>query len=313
MYWLSLLLFGGQIYCISTVSFFLVSSLELLFTGAYEALFPSIVGEKHLLTANSFQNLAENLSIVLGPILAGIGVKALGVKTAFLMDGFTFLFSAFCIISMRDYFKNIQTTKRESSYIQDLKEGIKYSFNTKGVKFILIMGVLSMLGFGGYSALLVVYAKDVLKTGVTGYGLLYAANGIGSIVGALILGLFAYSITIKKGKGIALSMTIISITTLFFALANSLRVALFILLIEGIFVALSQVSQETVLQEIVPIDLRGRVFLSLTSVTNIAMIISMVIAGTISDLLGIRSVFLIAAGLCFISSCVGWLKLKEIV
>jgi len=307
----SLMYFSSHLLGIYTI-FFLVSSMGLLFSGSYESFFPFIIERENLLAGNSLQKLSESVSVVLGPILAGVAIRFWGIKMAFLIDGITYLFSALCIFlisttsSLRDKGERVQR-----SHLGEIRDTVIYIKKERVVKTLLIMGIISMLGFGAYSSLLVVYANDALNSGVTGYGALYSADAMGSIIGALALAFLAKFIK-KKGAAIALGYSIISLTTLMFAYARSMGIAISVLIFEGIFLALSQTNEETVLQEIIPDEYRGRVFLGLGALVNIATLLSMAAAGIVNDFIGIRNVFLLASMLCAVSASIGWWKIRKI-
>ncbi|MEO0300347.1 MAG: MFS transporter [candidate division WOR-3 bacterium] len=289
-------------------------SFGLLSYASYQSVFPKIVGKDNLFIANSYQNFSDNFSMIIGPLLAGIFTSKIGIKWAFIIDSFTFFISALSwfLVNFTSNIDQVYTIiKEEVNFFDSLRVGIKFLLGDKVLKIILTMGILSMFGFGAYSALMVVFAKDILNAGVAGYGLIYVGDNIGSIIGAIGLSLIAHKI-LNKGKFMSIGLGAIGITTILFALSNSLKIALLILIIEGIFVSLFQISEETILQLRIPENLRGRVFLVIGGLTNLSSVISMALAGIISDLIGVRSVFIISGIIAIFSSLIGLFRLKGI-
>lgn len=290
---------------------FLVFSLRVLFSGAHLSFFPLVVGNDNLLTANFLQSSLGNVSMILGPILAGATIRVFGSEVAFLVAGIGYLFSGTLIHSIATAKHSNPEDEREKLVSGTFAEALSYILREKVIRVLLVMSVVSMLGFGALSALLVVYAKDALNAGAGGYGALLSADALGGIIGGVLLSFFAGLIR-AKGVAIALGGTVVSVTTFALAHVSSLSWAIAILVCEGLFITLGNANQETLLQETVPEAYRGRVFMGFQKIVSIATVLSMAIAGAMHDLIGIRNVFLVSSALAATAATIGWWKLREV-
>jgi MFS family permease len=295
------------------VVFAMLSILGLLFDGAYQCVFPAIVGKENLVTGNSLQSLCGNVATVLGPVLAGAVVSLWGTEAAFFINALTYLFSAMCVYHItavsppRDQERNAR-----ASYWSEINYVAGYMAKNRTVKTLLIMETISMFGFGALTALMIVFAKDALNADVLGFGSLYSAESMGSIIGALALAFVAKGNIKHKGALVSLAYTVLSLTTIAFAFSRSVVVAIVVLVLEGVFVAFQYIAVQTLLQEVIPDEYRGRVLMGFAALVNVVTLASMGLAGIAGDIFGIRSVFLLAGALCFISACIGWLRLREL-
>lgn len=293
------------------ILFFVLSLFSILFQGAFTASFPNLIGKQNLLQANSLQTFSTYTTMALGPILAAFIIKAWGVHVAFIIDGITYLFSAFLLLlipseSFSSHVKK-STQQISSSAYNNFKEGLLYIKNNKSIFSLCVMDSISMLGFGAYSALLIVFADKALSGGVELYGLLFSADAIGGILGALLL--FSVSKLFKNYKYIVvLNLGVISLISIIFATLTSAHLAIAILLFEGVFLAFYESAKMTIYQNSTEDSCRGRVLLSAYAFSNIAMLISIFIFGYLSDVIGIRSVFVLAGIFGLIATGYGALR-----
>ena len=140
--------------------------------------------------------------------------------------------------------------------LKSLGEGLRFVFNSQVILAALALDMFAVL-FGGAIALLPVFADDILKVGEVGYGWLRAAPGIGSIITLLILSL----VPLKSNPGMKLLFSIgaFGVTTIVFGLSTSFVLSFVMLVLGGLFDAISVVIRGTILQLYTPDSMRGRV------------------------------------------------------
>src|SRR5205809_6010286 len=136
-------------------------------------------------------------------------------------------------------------------------EGILYSIKHPRVRTILLL-FLAVGVFGwSYAVLMPSFARDVLGRGANGYGILMSASGTGAFVGALLVATFGHLITPRK---IALGgVWLFSASMLALSFTKSFPFALVFLFAAGFGMLLFFSTSNTVLQTIVPDEMRGRV------------------------------------------------------
>lgn len=144
----------------------------------------------------------------------------------------------------------------EQKTLESVKEGIRFVFKTKEVLGALSLDLFAVL-FGGAVAMIPVFAKDILKVGVVGFGWLNAASDIGSILVIVLLTVFP----LHKAQGRKLFFSIggFGICILVFALSTSFWLSFAALLLSGILDGVSVVIRGTILQLKTPDNMRGRV------------------------------------------------------
>ena len=135
--------------------------------------------------------------------------------------------------------------------------GIVYSMKHQRVRTILLL-FLAVGVFGwSYIVLMPAFARDVLGRGANGYGLLMSASGVGAFIGALVVATYGHLFTPRK---LALGgVWLFSIALLAFALTRNFYLALVFLTFAGFGMLLFFSTSNTVLQTIVPDEMRGRV------------------------------------------------------
>jgi MFS family permease len=144
-----------------------------------------MVGKDDLMNAIALNSSLFNGARVFGPALAGVLIGIIGVAGCFLLNGASYLAIVAAYLAMR-LPAAAQRAERRPIWHETL-EALRYVRGERVLRAIIgLVTVVSLFGWP-YSVLLPVFARDVLHTGATGYGLLMTANGTGALVGALTL------------------------------------------------------------------------------------------------------------------------------
>jgi hypothetical protein len=193
-----------------------------------------------------------------------------GYKAAFISVGIIEIISLIAVIRIP---RQAIMKKEKEPIVKSLGEGLKFVFRSELILAALSLDMFAVL-FGGAVALLPVYALDILHVGEIGFGWMRAAPGIGSV---LALGILSF-IPLKKTPGIKLLLAIIGfgvttiifgycgyfgvdkiISILGFGISWGFIIAFLMLLLGGMFDAISVVIRGTILQVYTPDSMRGRV------------------------------------------------------
>jgi len=215
------------------------------------ALLPGIVGEGDLPRAVAFSSSAMQTATIIGPALGGLlyvfGASApLGLAAA--MSGAT------CLVILA-----VPMERKPPS-----KEPVTLASVFSGLAFIwrrpVILGAISLDLFavllGGVTALLPIYAHDILQTGSFGLGLLRSAPA----VGALAMSFFVSRIVgANVGRTMFASVVAFGLATLVFALSRDMILSLAALAVTGAADNVSVVIRQSLVQLGTPDDMRGRV------------------------------------------------------
>jgi predicted MFS family arabinose efflux permease len=182
-------------------------------------------------------------------------IGAVGVAMCFFLNGLSFIAVIAGLLMMR-----LPRFERKIEIVsagEHAWEGVLYSIKHPRVRTILLL-FLGVGVFGwSYAVLMPAFARDVLGRGANGYGILMSASGTGAFVGALLVATFGHLFTPRK---IALGgVWLFSIAILAVSFTKSFPLALVFLFAAGFGMLLFFSTSNTVLQTIVPDEMRGRV------------------------------------------------------
>jgi predicted MFS family arabinose efflux permease len=181
-------------------------------------------------------------------------------------------------------------------------EGILYSIKHPRVRTILLL-FLAVGVFGwSYAVLMPAFARDVLGRGANGYGVLMSASGTGAFVGALLVATFGHLFTPRK---IALGgVWLFSMAMLALSFTKSFPLALVFLFVAGFGMLLFFSTSNTVLQTIVPDEMRGRVMGVWSLVFGAMIPLGGLEAGAVAHWLGTPFALAFGAIICAASALV---------
>jgi len=217
-----------------------------------QTLLPSLVDHESLPRALALAGSVRQAAVISGPLLGGL-LYISGAATVYLVSALLFLFSAGMIFLLQ--------IKRPSR----VSEPFSVASFFAGISFIrqrpVIFGALSLDLFavllGGATALLPVYAKDILHTGAWGLGLLRAGPAVGALLASLCLA--RYPLVKQVGKVLYLSVAIFGLATVAFAFSTWLPLSFLLLAVLGGSDMISVVIRSTLVQLETPDMMRGRV------------------------------------------------------
>jgi MFS family permease len=161
---------------------------QALFQPSFTAIVPEIVPREELVQANALREMLEPLGMrFAGPVLGGVLIALFGVGTAFLVDAITFAVSAVVVMSIRP--RPPPPRSGRGSLWRDLGEGFAYVRAHAWLWGTLVGAALFLLlTFGPFEVLLPYIIRNELGGGADMFGIVLAAGGAGSFVGAVILG-----------------------------------------------------------------------------------------------------------------------------
>jgi MFS family permease len=231
-----------------------ISGLGQAFGGpAYQSLIPSLVEKKDLPNAIALNSIQFNLARVFGPLLAGIAMM-LGLAACFGLNGLSFLIVIFALMSL--HVKHIKPAGQKPM-LQEMKGGIAYA---RSQPVLLGLTVLAfMTTFLGLPLLtfLPVFVRDVFEQDFGQLSIMMAYSGIGAVAGALVV---AWAGRFKH-MGLALLMVQVMFGVLLtmFALSRTLWLSHLLLFLAGAALVVVFSMTSSLVQLIVPDELRGRV------------------------------------------------------
>jgi MFS family permease len=263
------------------------------FRPAVYAGLPNVVVDDELPRANGLLQSAENVTLAAGPLLGGLLVAWIGPDPAYWLNAASFLISALLILRIRRTLE--EGGPAGEGHWRELVEGLGLVKRSRPLLTVLVVWSIFMLASALVSVAEVILAKQVFDAGDAGYGLMLSAMGLGLVLG----GLWASEWVGERGVrapyvgGIAAMAVGIGAA----AAAPSVWVASALLMIAGAGNGVSLVCNAVCIQRGLPDQARGRAFTLAMSTSYAALGLGMVCAGPLTDAIGAREVWGIAAGL----------------
>jgi len=222
------------------------------FAPANTALGPMLVPRELLPRAIAWNSLAWQTASILGPAVAG-PLIAHSLATPYAAALCLYAVAGFCILMVRG---NAQPQVNPGSRWELMKEGLAYVWNNKIVFGAISLDLAAVL-LGGATALLPIFARDVLHIGPNGFGWLRAAPAIGAAVVAVYLA--ANPIRSRAGLIMFASVALFGVGTVVFGLSNYVWLTMAALVVLGGADMVSVYVRQTLIQLATPDNMRGRV------------------------------------------------------
>jgi MFS family permease len=215
------------------------------------SLLPLLVGPEAFPRAVAWNSTVFQIATIAGPALGGI-LYALGpwlvygIATALLISGFVF------IANMRGQWK----VRNSSAGWSGLLEGVRFVFAKRAILGAISLDLFAVL-FGGATALLPIFARDILATGPWGLGILRSSPAVGAALMALWLA--HYPIRGRAGRRMFACVAVFGACTIAFALSRNFWLSIVTLIILGGVDMVSVIIRGTLVQVSTPDAMRGRV------------------------------------------------------
>jgi MFS family permease len=226
---------------------------------AARAATPAIVGEEHLAAANSAQSVIENLSVILGPAIAGALLLFSPTAVVFAINAATFGISALLVGNMRTRSRPVDITNGGTvGPLRQMAAGVAAFVESPTVMLLAGFSIVASFVYGTDTVLFVVISRDQLGTGSTGYGYLLAALGVGGILMAGFMNRIASAK--RLGAIIVLGMAVFCLPTALLTVVHAPWIAFLLEVVRGSGTIVVDVLAITALQRLVKPEVIARVF-----------------------------------------------------
>lgn len=295
----------------------LAAGIGLATAFAYPAgssLVPQLVGPEQLRSANSLFMGMRQLSLLIGPALAGIVIRAgstaaaatatavtaaheaRGTGMAFAIDAISFLFSVASLAMIR-VASDRQPPQPVGGILANVTEGIRALWRDTQMRALVgYFAAGSVLVSGPLQVALPVLAKTRLPQGAAAYGILMTANACGMLIGSLASGVVTRLTRGSLGLLLLCADTVVGLAVASMSAVHSLAVGAGVMVLAGLLGGTIQISMMTWLQQRVPQALMGRI-MSLVMFTFLGMApLAAALAGGLLTVLSLTDL-LLGAGL----------------
>ncbi len=233
----------------------LTSAASAFDAPARQALIPSLVPREHLPNALSLNTIVFQAASVAGPSLAGVVIGVGGVAWAYAINALSFVAVIVGVLLMR----NVRSTSAHESAEISLAaalEGIRFVFASPMIRSTMLLDFFATF-FASATALLPIFAQDILRVGAHGYGLLYAAPSVGALAASLAMVRGIDSIP-HRGRALLWSVAVFGVATVVFGISRDFWLTFACLAAVGGADTVSTVLRNVIRQLETPDHLRGR-------------------------------------------------------
>tara|TARA_B100000470_G_scaffold53593_1_gene40379 strand:+ start:2431 stop:3627 length:1197 start_codon:yes stop_codon:yes gene_type:complete len=302
------LLFDIRLAWVIMILAFFHNGFSLPFLPAFNAYLPTQIEKDKLLKANSIVNIAWQMAVFIGPIVAAYALTIISIESLFYVTVICYIITAFVIINA----PKDEVEKENIDFSNILKktyQGLIYLNNKKTLRFIIILTILSNLFVMGPAVVgIPMLVKMALGGTVSNLAICEAIVGLGMLLGTTFVYNFGDRFT--HGKLFLTGLFIDGISFCLYYFIENMTQMYVLSFCHGIGIPLLIISRVAMMQKNIPEKLLGRIF-SIISISIISMTaVSSGIIGLASDIFDIQTIFLLfgfMAGLCGI---VGFLHPK---
>ena len=259
---------------------------DAFFNPASTAIVPDLLPEDEIPSANALLGLIRPLTTrLIGPAIGGLTVAAVGSGAAFLFDAGSFAVSALAVSAIGRRPRADVADHGLGQTLVEIREGMSYVRATPWIWATLVSAMLSLLVFVGPEQVLLPFlVKNRLDLGADALGLIFAVGGVGSVLTAIAVGQLGQPRRRVTVMYASWSLGVLLIAG--FGLMTELWHALVLSALGASLFELGQIIWTTMLQQLVPRRLLGRVS-SLDWMVSIGLVpISFALTGPVAAAIG---------------------------
>ncbi|MGB9635809.1 MAG: MFS transporter [Thermoplasmata archaeon] len=270
---------------------FIVSTLSRFFYPARGAIIPNIVGKENVHRANGISQAVMYAMSVFSPSASGVLIGLLGVKSVFVLDAISFLFSGMIVFSLR-YREDSVSAKpgSVSGVLMEMKTGVKLIQKTPQVRYILLSFSVILLFAGPVNVLYLMFLRDVMKLDIVWVGYLESVFGLGAVCGGIILSLLPKS---TRNADILVGGTFSGLVIAFLVFFPKLLIVTIGLFLVGCLIVFINVPPTAIVQKTIADRARGKVLSVMNALFQMMNMVSMILVSIALSIVDIRHILII--------------------
>jgi MFS family permease len=227
---------------------------------ARQALVPTLVPREHLANAISLNTIATQTASVVGPAVGGLLIAHVNVGWVYAVNSLSFLFVIAALLLMKgqgtSHIDGTTASNRGNFTVAAALDGLRFVFRQPLIRSTMLLDFFATL-FSSATALLPIFAQDVLHVGARGYGWLFAAPAIGAVLTSAVMVRAVDAIT-HRGRVLIWSVFVYGLATVVFGLSKSFWLTFACLAITGAADTVSMIFRNLIRQLETPDYMRGR-------------------------------------------------------
>jgi MFS family permease len=259
-----------------------------------------------LQTVNVWIEGASSSSFIVGPAIGAVLVSVIGINAIWVFDAVTSIVAVVLVwrVSLRPV---IRTTAEERQHpFAELREGLRYTYSHRALRYPILLGTVTWLGFGAFGALEPLFYRDVLHTGVAMIGWMNTLFGIGIVSGAWLF--TRIPTRFSSARTLAIVSSVVGLGAILYVGTKLLPVVAAGALVWGVAIGVVDVLFRTLTQVASPDELVGRVAGTAQMHRQAGELLPLAVAPALAAAFGVQAT-LIGGGL--VLSVVALLTLAE--
>jgi predicted MFS family arabinose efflux permease len=244
---------------------------QALYFPARQATVLEMVGRGELVSAVALNSIAFNLARIVGPALGGVIIATFGIAACFWINAFTYLGVIAALLTIR---RRPLTAGPPQTAVQLIGEALRYVARTPSLAGLFLLLFVAGTFGANFNLVLPLFTRVVLHANADTLGYLFAAQGIGSLVGALTMAVVGSFLL--EPRRIVLGALLFAATELLFLVMPNFTQAILLLLVIGWSFAVYSIGTNTFVQVRSPDRMQGRMvslysmlFIGVTPIGNV--------------------------------------------
>jgi MFS family permease len=275
---------------------------------ARQSFLVDMVGKEDLMNAIALNSSMFNGARIIGPAVAGILVAKIGEGWCFFANGISYVAVIAGLWMMR--VSRPAQLAAHGPALAHLVEGYRFVRHTGPIwALLLLLGLVSLVAMP-YTVLMPVFADQILHGGARGLGILMGATGVGALFGALTLA--TRTGVLGLGRWIAFSCGGFGLSLVLFSLSRHFWLSVVLLFPVGFCMMLQMAASNTLIQAMVPDQLRGRVMAMYTMMFMGMAPFGSLFSGALAEHLGATFTVSVGAVACIAAAFVFFFHLPKI-
>lgn len=281
---------------------FLVGSMQVLFSVAWQAFLPALVGRAHLVDGNAKLHLSASGAGLVGPTLGGFLVELVTAPLALALDGISFFVAGGSLIAIRTQEERAPASLRRAPIWREIGFGFGFLFRNPYLRPMVIEAAIYNIFSNGVAALYVLYATRELGLRPAVIGTIFTAGSLCWLLGAVATG--PLNRRLGLGRSMIAACAVACAAPLFIPLAGlligggpliSVGALVAHAMLNGFGLAVSNIQVVSLRQAIIPPEVFGKVNATYRFINSGLVSVGPVLAGYLAEWIGLSAALAICA------------------
>jgi MFS family permease len=267
------------------VSAFLMACVQVFLQPSRSAMISDAVPRSYVTNAIGLNAMVFNMARSTGPALSGLLISLFSTGVSYAVQALFMVLATVWTtqLSSAPPASSHGAAGQEESFGQSIIEGWKFSWRTAEVRTGILIVIVAALFMIPFSTLLPVFARDLLRVGARGQGLLLTAMGVGALCSSIVIA----SVGDRMPRGMLMlgGVALYGVLVVIFSASTWFALSMALMAIIGLCHVSSHALVQTVIQTYSPPEFRGRT-IAIFHMTQVLLLLGGMVVGALSALIG---------------------------